>query len=186
MIEKKNPTIYLMCGKAKHGKDTFSAFLKKAYEDNGKKIIVTQLSKYIKYYAREMTGWDLSEETKPREFLQQLGTNVIRQKLKKDDLFIKRMIDDIEIFSYFYDAIIISDVRLKKEINDLKKAYPQLITIHINRPDFDNGLTEEQKNHPTEIDLDDFNDFDIEICNTTLEKLKDNALNIYNKYESGE
>ena len=32
----------------------------------------------------------------------------------------------------------------------------------------------------------DFNDFDIEICNTTLEKLKDNALNIYNKYESGE
>ena len=30
------------------------------------------------------------------------------------------------------------------------------------------------------------NDFDIEICNTTLEKLKDNALNIYNKYESGE
>ncbi len=185
-IRNKNPRIFIVGGKAKHGKDTFSAYLKEAYESHGKKVIVTQLAKYIKYYAREMTGWDLSEETKPREFLQQLGTNVIRQKLKKDDLFIKRMIDDIEIFSYFYDAIIISDVRLKKEINDLKKAYPQLITIHINRPDFDNGLTEEQKNHPTEIDLDDFNDFDIEICNTTLEKLKDNALNIYNKYESGE
>ena len=164
-IRNKNPRIFIVGGKAKHGKDTFSAYLKEAYESHGKKVIVTQLAKYIKYYAREMTGWDLSEETKPREFLQQLGTNVIRQKLKKDDLFIKRMIDDIEIFSYFYDAIIISDVRLKKEINDLKKAYPQLITIHINRPDFDNGLTEEQKNHPTEIDLDDFNDFDIEICN---------------------
>lgn len=185
-LQNKNPKIFIVGGRAKHGKDTFSAYLKDVYENNGKKVIITQLAKYIKYYAREMTGWDLSEKNKPREFLQQLGTNVIRQQLKKDDLFINRMIDDIEIFSYFYDVIIISDVRLKKEINDLKKIYPNLITIHINRPDFDNGLSEEQKNHPTEKDLDDFNDFDIEIENTTLEKLENTALDIYNKYESGE
>ena len=178
-IEYRNPKIYVVGGKAKHGKDTFSAFLKEAYENHNKKVIVTQLSKYIKYYAREMTGWDLSEETKPREFLQQLGTTVIRQKLKKDDLFINRMIDDIEIFSYFYDAIIISDVRLKKEIIDLKKAYPNIISIHIDRPNFDNGLTEEQKKHPTEIDLDDYNEFDIEVINTTLDDLKETAEKIY-------
>ena len=179
MIEKKNPTIYLMCGKAKHGKDTFSAFLKKAYEDNGKKIIVTQLSKYIKYYAREMTGWDLSEETKPRELLQQLGTSVIREYLQKDDLFINRMIDDIDVFSCFYDAIIISDVRLKKEIHDLKASYLNAKVVHIIRPDFDNGLTEEQKKHKTEIDLDDFTDYDVEIVNTTLEKLEEDAKKLY-------
>lgn len=178
-IENKNPKIYVVGGKAKHGKDTFSAFLKETYESHNKKVIVTQLSKYIKYYAREMTGWDLSEETKPREFLQQLGTTVIRQKLKKDDLFINRMIDDIEIFSYFYDAIIISDVRLKKEIIDLKKVYPNIISIHIDRPNFDNGLTEEQKKHPTEIDLDDYNEFDIEVVNTTLDNLKETAEKIY-------
>ena len=179
MIAKKNPTIYFMCGKAKHGKDTFSAFLKKAYEDNGKKIIVTQLSKYIKYYAREMTGWDLSEETKPRELLQQLGTSVIREYLQKDDLFINRMIDDIDVFSCFYDAIIISDVRLKKEIQDLKASYPNAKVVHIIRPDFDNGLTEEQKKHKTEIDLDDFTDYDVEIVNTTLEKLEEDAKKLY-------
>ncbi len=182
-VEFRNPTIYIIGGKAKHGKDTFSAYLKVVYERHGKKVIITQLAKHIKYYAREMTGWDLSEETKPREFLQQLGTGVIRQKLKKDDLFIKRMIDDIEIFSYFYDAIIISDVRLKKEIYDLKKAYPNIKVIHIVRPDFDNGLTEEQKNHPTEIDLDDFNEFDIEVVNTTLEELEKSAEKIYTENE---
>ena len=122
-IQTKNPKIFIIGGKAKHGKDTFSEYLKEVYENHNKKVIVTQLAKYIKYYAREMTGWDLSEETKPREFLQQLGTNVIRQQLKKDDLFINRMIDDIEIFSYFYDAIIISDVRLKKEINEIGRAH---------------------------------------------------------------
>ena len=172
-IEFKNPKIYIIGGKAKHGKDTFSAFLKEVYEENGKKIIVTQLSKYIKYYAREMTGWDLSEETKPREFLQQLGTSVIRQKLNKADLFINRMIDDIEIFSYFYDAIVISDVRLKKEIYDLQNAYPDLKVVHIDRPNFDNGLTEEQKNHPTEKDLDDFTSYDYKVINNTFEDLKE-------------
>ena len=182
-VEFRNPTIYIISGKAKHGKDTFSAYLKDVYERHGKKVIITQLAKYIKYYAREMTGWDLSEETKPREFLQQLGTGVMRQKLKKDDLFIKRMIDDIEIFSYFYDVIIISDVRLKKEIYDLKKAYPNIKVIHIVRPDFDNGLTEEQKNHPTEKDLDDFNEFDIEVVNTTLEELEKSVKKIYTENE---
>lgn len=183
-INKKEPKIYLMCGKAKHGKDTFSAFLKEEYEKNGQKVIVTQLSKYIKYYAREMTGWNLSEEDKPRELLQQLGTEVIREYLKKDDLFIKRMIDDIEVFSCFYDAIIISDVRLKKEIIDLKEVFPKLISIHINRPNFDNGLTEEQKKHKTEIDLDDYTDFNVNVENTTLEKLQDTARIIYINNES--
>ena len=176
--------IYLISGKARHGKDTFSGYLKKAYENNGKKVIITQLAKYIKYYAREMTGWNLTEEDKPRELLQQLGTNVIREKLGKDDLFIKRMIDDIEIFSCFYDAIIISDCQLKKEVEYLKSAYPDdLVAINIFRPDFDNGLTPEQKAHKTEVDLDDYDKFDVKIINTTLEELEKSAEKIYMDYE---
>lgn len=182
-IKFRDPKIYIIGGKAKHGKDTFSGFLKEVYENNGKEVIVTQLSKYIKYYAREMTGWDLSEESKPREFLQQLGTGVIRQQLQKEDLFIKRMIDDLEIFSYFYDAIIISDVRFKKEINDLKAVYPNIKVIHINRPNFDNGLTEEQKNHPSEIDLDDYTEYDSEIVNTTFDSLKESAQRLFDENE---
>ena len=184
-MEVKNSLakIYLVSGKARHGKDTFSNYLKNSYEKNGKKVIVTQLSKYIKYYAREMTGWNLTEEDKPRALLQELGTDIIRVKLKKEDLFINRMIEDIEIFSCFYDAIIISDVRLKKEIDDLRKAYPSLIAINIFRPDFDNGLTEEQKKHKTEIDLDDYDKFDLRIINTTLEQLEQDAEKLYTDKE---
>ena len=178
------PKLYLMCGKARHGKDTFSSYLKEAYENNGKKLIITQLSKYIKYYAREMTGWNLTEEDKPRALLQELGTQVIREKLGKEDLFINRIIDDVDVFSCFYDAIIISDVRLKKEVEDLRKAFPDLICVHIVRPNFDNGLTEEQKNHKTEIDLDDYDKFDVNIVNTTLDKLKEDAIKLYTDNES--
>ena len=175
--------IYLVSGKARHGKDTFSNYLKECYLNNGKKVIVTQLSKYIKYYAREITGWNLTEEDKPRELLQVLGTDIIRQKLGKEDLFIDRMIEDIEIFSCFYDAIIISVVRFKREIDKLRSAYPELMAINIFRPNFDNGLTEEQKNHKTEIDLDDYDKFDLRIINTTLEKLEEDAKNLYTKVE---
>lgn len=182
--EYRNPKIYLISGKARHGKDTFSNYLKESYESKGKKVIITQLSKYIKYYAREMTGWDLSEENKPREFLQILGTNIIREQLKKDNLFIDRMKDDIEIFSYFYDAIIISDVRFKKEIDNLRNYFPKLIAVNVFRPNFDNGLTEEQKKHKTEIDLDDYDKFDVKIINTTLEKLKESADKLYIEREN--
>ena len=180
---KSEVKLYLISGKARHGKDTFSGYLKEVYEENNKKVIVTQLSKYIKYYAREMTGWNLTEEDKPRELLQNLGTNIIREQLGKEDLFIKRMIDDIDIFSCFYDAIIISDVRLKKEIDDLRESFPNLVSVNIFRPDFDNGLTEEQKKHKTEIDLDDYDKFNEQVINTTLEGLKETAQNIYTKYE---
>ena len=115
--------------------------------------------------------------------MQILGTNIIREKLQKDDLFIKRMKDDIEIFSYFYDAIIISDVRLKKEIDDLRNYFPNLIALNIFRPNFDNGLTEEQRKHKTEIDLDDYDKFDEKIINTTLDSLKENAGKIYMEME---
>ena len=178
-IKEGKTTLYLVSGKARHGKDTFSGYLKNAYEKDGKKVIITQLSKYIKYYAREMTGWNLTEEDKPRTLLQTLGTDIIREKLGMEDLFIRRMIDDIKIFSCFYDAIIISDVRLRLEMDMLKESYPDAIGVNIFRPDFDNGLTEEQKKHKTEVDLDDYDKFDLHIVNTTLEKLEEDANKLY-------
>lgn len=62
-----------------------------------------------------MTDWDGSEESKPRKLLQELGTDVIRNKLNKAEMFIERQLDDIEIYSYFYDAIIVPDIRLPRD-----------------------------------------------------------------------
>ncbi len=172
--------IFLISGKARHGKDTFSSMLKEVAERNNQKVIITQLSKYLKYYAKEIVNWDFNEETKPRQFLQDLG-NKVRLDMKKYDFFTDRMIEDIEIFNNYFDIIIISDVRLKNEINKIKTAYPNTISINIFRPNFDNGMTEQQKNHLTEIDLDDFKNHDYIVENTTLEKLQEETEKIYKK-----
>ena len=81
------------------------------------------------------------------------------------------MIEDIKILSYFFDVIIVSDARFKDEIDIQRDIFKKIITIRVERPNFDNGLTEEQKNHPSEVDLDDYDKFDYYIIND--ESIKD-------------
>ena len=115
-VNYRNPKIYLLSGKARHGKDTIAGYLKEFYEKDGKKVIFSRAGKYIKFYAMEMTGWDGSEETKPRTLLQELGTDVIRNKLNKkiaiknlpetpagnkDPLFFLRKCENILRFAYY-------------------------------------------------------------------------------------
>lgn len=167
-MENKNPKIIILSGKARSGKDTTMNFLNEIYDN----IIQLQYGSYIKEYAKKISNWDGSEETKPRELLQQLGTDIIRKKID-NKFFIKKMIDDIKVYSYFFDIIVISDARFKIEIDDIKNTFKNVITIHIERPNFDNGLTQEQKKHPSEIDLDNYNEFDYKLINDgNLEDLK--------------
>lgn len=178
-IINKKPTIYLLSGKARNGKDTIAGFLKKFYEADGKKVIYSRAGKYIRYYAIEMTGWDGSEETKPRDLLQELGTEVIRNKLNKKEMFIQRQLDDIEIYSYFYDAIIVPDIRLPREIDSVKEKFDNVVTIEVNRINFDSSLTGNQKKHITETAMDNYKDFDYIVTNDTLEKLEEDIYKIY-------
>ena len=89
------------------------------------------------------------------------------------------------MFSFFYDFIIITDSRLKEEIEIPKNKFNNIITIRINRNNTDNNLTQEQKNHITEIDLDNYNDFDYIIDNNDYKTLETEIINILkeNRYE---
>lgn len=162
--------IIIISGKARAGKDTTATMLKEIYSD--KKVINLQYSSYIKEYAKKISNWDGSEETKPRELLQQLGTDIIRKKID-DEFFIKKIIDDIKVYSFFFDVITISDARFKKEIDNIRNVFDNVIAVHIVRPNFDNGLTDEQRKHPSEIDLDDYDKFNYDLINDgTLDNLK--------------
>jgi hypothetical protein len=158
-MRKRAPKIYLIGGKARHGKSTVARLIKAEYELRGERAAITSYGRYIKDYARNYFGWDGKEETKPRDLLQYLGAEIIRKKLHKKDFFVNRMIDDIQILSYFFDVIIIDDARLKVEVDKLRKTFDLFIPIKVVRDNFDNGLTEEQKKDITEIDLDKYKMF---------------------------
>lgn len=161
-MESKMPKIFVIAGKARSGKDTVASIIKDKITD--KKVINLQYSFYIKEYAKKISSWDGSEETKPRELLQIIGTDIIRNKIDKH-FFIKKLIDDIKVYSYFFDVITISDARYKDEIELIKESYSNTVSIGVMRPNFDNGLTSDEKKHPTEIDLDNYDNYDYKIIN---------------------
>lgn len=170
----RNPKIFMVSGKAGAGKNTISSIIKEFYGDNAIEI---SFSYYIKDYAKRISNWDGSEETKPRELLQQLGIELVRNKIDPN-LFINRTLEDIKVLSYFYDVIIISGGRLVEELETIKKNYPNAISIGVTS-NKENNLTESEKNHFTETALDNYNNYDYVINNNdSYEVLKNDVLNI--------
>ena len=173
--------VILIAGKGRHGKDTTGNIIEAYLKEKGFKVARAQISRPLKEYARYYFGWDGREETKPRDLLQQLGTEVIREKLGKEDFFVNRTIEDIEVLSYFFDFLIITDIRLIIEIEKISKVTKSL-KLKIVRKDFDNGFSEEQKHHRTEVELDNYDNFDYIIENTTLDKLKEDTIKIIKEH----
>ena len=170
----RNPKIYMISGKAGTGKNTISSIIKEFYGDNAIEI---SFSYYIKDYAKRISNWDGSEDTKPRELLQQLGIELVRNNIDPM-FFINRTLQDIKVFSYFYDVIIISGGRLVEELETIKKNYPNSISIGVISNN-ENKLTESEKNHFTEVALDNYNNYDYVINNNdSIEVLKNDVLNI--------
>ena len=174
----KNPQIYIICGKARQGKDTISNQIKDIYTNEGKNAIIVAYADDIKRYAKAIVNWDGREESKPREFLQLLGTDIVRNNI--DDLFfVNRLMDDIRVYSYFFDAIIISDARYPVEIDVPKAVFSKSKAIHIIRPNFDNGLKANEQKHLSEVSLDNFDRYDYTIINDgTIEELKVKTIKI--------
>ena len=52
-IYNHNPIIYIVCGKARHGKDTVAGMIREICEEKGLKTINLQYSSYIKEYAKK-------------------------------------------------------------------------------------------------------------------------------------
>ena len=168
--------IILIAGKARSGKSTIANFMIENLKKQGKKPCELQIGQYIKYYATRYFGWDGKEETKPRSLLQELGTEVIRNKIDPD-FHIDRLIQDIEVLSYFYDTFIVSDVRMPVEIEKPKKKFDNIVTIKMVRES--DELNNEQQKHVTEIALDSYDEFDYIVDNNkTLEDLEIKAKDI--------
>jgi len=163
--------IFIVSGKARHGKDTVASMIRDYYFD--KKCINLSYGSYIKDYAMKISDWDGSDETKPRELLQHLGTEVIRNNID-ENFFIKRLCDDIRVYSYYFDIITISDARFPDEIDTPRSLFSSVCVINVVRSNFESPLSSSQMKHRTETALDDYDNYDYVIKNDgDLDDLRD-------------
>ncbi len=176
--------LYLIGGKAKSGKDSVAKFIQEAYQTSLKKVAILHITEPLNELAKNYFGWDGTEETKPRELLQKLGIEIIREKLGEKDLLKRHLVDKIEILSSFFDVIVVSDLRLIEEFTYLKEKYKTAFQILVVRPSFENGLTESEKLHFTEQDLEKEYPYDFIFENETIEKLKEDVYRLVEENES--
>jgi hypothetical protein len=171
-------------GYAQHGKDTVAKFLKEILEENNKKVLIVHYADYLKFICEKYFGWNGIKDETGRQLLQQFGTNIIRQRNSK--FWVNIICELSDVLQEEYDYILVPDCRFPDEVETPKKDYDfNVISIHVARYEngklFDNGLTEEQKNHISETSLNTFI-FDYYVYNNSnLAILKENLRKIANK-----
>lgn len=159
--------IFLIAGKAGCGKNEVANIIKETLGNS----VVTSFSKYIKLFTLELTDWDGRDITKPREYLQNMGDKL---RAINEDFLTKRILEDIEVYKKEgITNIIVSDVRLVHEIEYFKdKNDYEVISIRVNCDSSARKLTNIEKEHHTETDLDTYQGFDYVIENNFDEILK--------------
>ena len=153
--------IITISAKARNGKDFCANLIKQKLESRGNKVLITHYADLLKYICKTFFNWDGRKNTEGRTLLQYVGTDIIRQK--NPDYWVNFLIGIFNLFPDEWDYVLIPDTRFPNEINLLKEYY-DVTTVRVIRPNYDNGLTEEQQNHESEIALDNY-DFDFYITN---------------------
>ncbi len=162
--------IYLVAGKAGSGKSEVAKIIKEYYQAFGKRVLITEFSKYLKMYAKEVLNWHV-DEPKPRRFLQDIGVT-IRENMGMPLMLINRMMEDIKVYELYFDIVIISDVRLPEEIEEFKKKYQDCKSIYIVNQFEESKLTVKEQTHITETALENYGNFDITITNDNINTLE--------------
>lgn len=145
--------VICISGKAGHGKDTAAEFLKAQLELGGNKVLITHYADLVKYICKELFGWDGKKDEKGRALLQYVGTDIVRSRIP--DYWVRFISDMLGFFGGEWDYVLIPDCRFWNEVNYLIESGFDVTHMRVVRDGYDSGLTEEQKNHPSETDLDD-------------------------------
>lgn len=166
--------IITISGHAGHGKDFTANFMCQVLRHHNKTVLITHYADLLKFICRNLFDWDGEKDGKGRRLLQYVGTDVVRKK--KPNFWVDYMIDILTLFDGEWDYVIIPDTRFPNEIDALKNKGFDVISVKVIRMNYDNGLSDEAKNHISENALSDYlfdftiwNSGDSEFCYTIKE-----------------
>lgn len=141
--------------KARSGKDTCAEYVMNQY---GGKVVKFADSLYeLMYKIQEHCGFSKEKDS---HLLQQIGTNYARAK--DEDVWVKKTVAKIESFDQS-ENLYVTDARFPNEIEALRKL--GFIVCKVNRSVEARGDIGRDPNHPSEIALDGYNDWDFVIEN---------------------
>jgi dephospho-CoA kinase len=158
--------VIILSGKARSGKDTTADIIASSPDFAYR----TAFGDHLKNIAL-ILGWNGVKDKRGRKFLQQLG-DVIRAYNPR--YFIDKVIKDIQDRATFLpnDIVCITDCRYLNELQAIIDSFPNVTTIRIER-NATSDLTDTQRAHQSETELDSYLNFDFLIQNNgTLNDLE--------------
>lgn len=175
--------VICISAKARHGKDASAEILKNIYEAQGKRVLITHYADLLKYICKVFFGWNGEKDDYGRTLLQKVGTNIVGAK--KPDFWVNFIVDILHLFDTDWDVVLIPDCRFPVELERMRENFDTTL-LRIERPNFDNGLSETQKAHASETALDNYgydykilNDSDLEELTHKLETFVTVLENVY-------
>ena len=144
--------VICISGKAQAGKDFAASYLNEELTDRGYSVLITHYADLVKYVCKNMFDWNGEKDIAGRHLLQYVGTDVVRKQ--QPDYWVDFVISILKLFIDEWDYVLIPDCRFPNEIEKLKNEGFDVIHIRVERPDFDNELTEDARTHISETALD--------------------------------
>jgi hypothetical protein len=156
--------------KARHGKDTVGLILKEYLESKNKKVLIIHFADLLKFICKQFFGWNGDKDVAGRTLLQYVGTDVVGAQ--RPGYWADFIVDFLKLFENEWDFVLIPDCRYPIEFLRMRAAFDTVL-LRVERPNFDNGLTEEQKKHPSEVSMDNYEPDELILNNGSLEELEE-------------
>lgn len=171
--------VLCISAKAQHGKDTAAEIIKEYLESKGKRVLITHYADLVKFVCTKFFNWDGQKDEKGRTLLQYVGTDIISSQ--QPSYWVDFIISILKFFETEWDYVLIPDCRYPVEVTRMRATFETQI-LRIERPNFESGLTEKQKQHISETSMDNYS-FDAVVYNdSTLESFKEKLVEFTNAY----
>lgn len=156
--------VITISGRAQVGKDSIAQALKETFDSQGIPCLIFHYADFLKKICEVCYGWDGKKDEKGRSLLQHVGTEIFRAA--DPDIWVDMMLCFVKGISKTTKVLILPDVRFLNEAIKLKNSLyvDGVFSILVERDSYDNGLTTEQKKHPSENGMAGY-DFDIVVKN---------------------
>lgn len=164
--------LVLISGKAESGKDTVAKIIENKV-NNKFAVITPHIADKVKSIAKEDFGWDGIKDEKGRALLQLIGDG---GRQYNPNIWINYFLEFLNNLKESSTLVLIPDVRYKNEVIKLvewgNEKEIQVFRVRVERPNYTNKLTKEQRKNSSETDLDNCGFWDFKVINdSTLENL---------------
>lgn len=168
-------TVVGISGKAESGKTTLANILKKELEERHKRVLLINYGDFVKFIATQYYNWNGEKDEKGRALLQHIGTEQGRMMVD-ENIWVDMVINTVAVADRDYDVAIVADCRFPNEFSRWADKGKEILKIRIERPEYQNKLTQEQNQHASETSMDNYRDWDLFVCNDgTYENLEEKA-----------